>query len=81
MPRYLQSAFHVDRTPAIFFRILLLRHDEANLEMMWPSHTPKPRLDSLFSARGRYFSRQICALRKTTLAAPPHMQWYLFVGA
>ena len=36
----------------------------------WPLSA---RLESLFSVRGRYFSRQICALRKTTFAAPPHM--------
>ena len=37
-----QGALHVDPTPDIFFRILLLRHDKANLEMVWSSHTPKP---------------------------------------
>ena len=30
--------------------------------------TRRPRLESLLSARGRYFSRQICTLRKTTLS-------------
>ena len=37
-----QDALHVDPTPDIFLRILLLRHYKANLEMMWPSHTLKP---------------------------------------
>ena len=37
----IHGAFHVDPTPEIFFRILLLRHDKANLEMLWPSHTSK----------------------------------------
>ena len=36
------GAFHVDHTPNIFFKNLLLRHDKTNLEMMWPSHTLRP---------------------------------------
>ena len=36
------GAFHVDHTPNIFFKNLLLHHDKTNLEMMWPSHTLRP---------------------------------------
>jgi len=35
-----QGAFYVD--PFHFFSILLLRHDNANLEMMWSSQMMKP---------------------------------------
>ena len=37
----IQGASHVDLTLDIFFRILLLRHDKANLEVLWPSHMLK----------------------------------------
>ena len=37
-----QGTFHVGPKPDIFFRIILLCHDKAGLEMVWPSHTRKP---------------------------------------
>ena len=36
------------------------------------------RLESLFSARGKYFSQSDLRAWKTTLASPPHMIWDIF---
>ena len=37
----IQGAFHANPTPEIFTIILILHHDKAILQMLWPSHTPK----------------------------------------
>ena len=49
------------------------QHEIEMLDIFEGNLLEVPRPESLFSARGRYFSRQICAFRTTTFAGPLQM--------
>ena len=72
-----RSASHI-----YFFKksvsIGIIVHDlkEYSTILLW--RPLKARLESFFSARGRYSRHQSCALGKTVLASPPHMKWFIF---
>ena len=89
---YLQDAFHLFLVIRVFLlvswdlRPLKSVDNYLSSKLIQPLHVNSqifcsilsPRLESLFSARGRYFSQTDLRAWKATLASPPNMKWDTF---